>query len=242
MRENELDKSLSAYYDVDRVYSFDNKIILNWYPKRIIDKFTNAISVLDLGLGHGTTANILFKHFSDYTVLEGSQEIINKFKTKFPENTANIVNTFFENFNSDKHYDLIIMGFILEHVKDPVQIMKYYKSFLKPENGIMILSVPNAQAMNRRLGYYAGFLDDIAELSETDQELGHLRYYTIDTFKQDIEKADLKVKNIEGIYIKPFTTKQIMQLNFDEKVLDALCMLGIEYPELSLGIMAECEI
>jgi len=237
---NELDKTLSAY-SADKLYYFDEKLILDWYAQRVIDKFPGNSSVLDLGLGHGITANIFGNHFTDYTILDGSQEIINKFKTEFPENTTNIVNTFFEDFKTDKRYDLIIMGFILEHVNDPVQIMSYYKKFLK-QTGKMILSVPNAEMMNRRLGHYMGILDDVTELSGHDKELGHVRYYTVDTFKQDVEKADLKIKNIEGIYLKPFTTKQIMSLNFDSKVLNALCMLGVQYPELSSGIMAECEI
>lgn len=237
---NELDKSLSAY-SINKHYYFDEEISLNWYARRIIDIFSPDISVLDLGLGHGITANLFSKHFADYTILEGSQEIINKHRIEFPKSTANIVNTFFEEFNVNKQYDLIIMGFILEHVKNPVQIMSLYKEFLKT-NGSMILSVPNAEAMNRRLGCYAGFLDDITRLSDYDRELGHLRYYTIDTFRKDIETAGLKVKIIEGIYLKPFTTKQMISLNFDQKVLDALCILGIEYPELCLGIMAECEV
>jgi len=133
------------------------------------------------------------------------------------------------------------MGFILEHVKNPVQVMNKYKRMLKKQ-GKMVLSVPNAEAMNRRLGCYAGFLGDVTSLSEYDVELGHLRYYTTDTFKRDIEASGLRIKDIEGIYLKPFTTKQMISLNFDKNILDALCMLGLKYPELSLGIMAECEI
>jgi trans-aconitate methyltransferase len=249
MNMSKLDKSLSAY-STDVLYYFDEEILLNWYSKRIADKFARDVSVLDLGLGHGIVANTFSKHFEDYTILEGSQKIIDKYRAEFPNSTANIVNTFFENYNTDRQYDLIIMGFILEHVENPVQIMSDYKKFLRSRNlhrgigggGNMILAVPNAEAMNRRLGYYAGFLDDITKLSGYDQELGHLRYYTVNTFTEDIMAANLKIKNMEGIYLKPFTTKQIVSLNFDKKILDALCMLGVEYPELSLGIMAECEI
>jgi len=71
---NKLDNSLSAY-SIDKLYYFDENITLNWYAKRIADKFSRNISVLDLGLGHGITANYFAKHFSDYTVLEGSQQI-----------------------------------------------------------------------------------------------------------------------------------------------------------------------
>ena len=237
---NELDRS-SSVYNVNKLYYFDEEIILNWYAKRIIDKFPNNISVLDLGLGHGITANSFSKHFNDYTILEGSQEIINKYKDDFPGNSANIINTYFEKFNTDKLYDLIIMGFILEHVEAPLQILSYYKKFLK-EDGIAILAVPNAEAMNRLLGHYADLLDDVTKLSEHDLELGHKRYYTVNTFRKDIEEAELKIKKIEGIYLKPFTTKQIISLNIDTKIINALCELGVKYPELSCGIMVECEL
>ena len=241
MNTNKLDESLSAY-NTAFPYYLDNEIALSWYAKQITVKFAKDISVLDLGLGYGMVANLFGKYFSDYTVLEGSQEIIGQYRTEFPNSPVkNIECTFFENYKTDKQYDLIIMGFILEHVENPVQILNYYKKFLR-RGGCMILAVPNAETMNRQLGYYAGLLDDVTKLSDYDRELGHLRYYTVDTFKKDIEKAGLKIKNIEGLYLKPFTTKQIASLNFDKNIFDALCMLGVKYPELSVGIMVECEM
>ena len=243
---NELDKFLTAY-STDKLYNFDQKIQLSWYAKRVINKFACNFSVLDLGLGHGITANLFSQHFVDYTILEGSQEVIRKYKLEFPNSSAKIINTYFENYETSKRYDLIIMGFILEHVNTPVQIINRYKNFLKNDKSFdkkgsrMILAVPNAEAMNRRLGMYAGILDDITKLSDYDRELGHLRYYTTDSFRKDIEACDLKIVNMEGIYLKPFTTKQILSLNFDQKIIDALCLLGLKYPELSLGMMAECE-
>jgi hypothetical protein len=32
---------------------------------------------------------------------------------------------------------------------------------------------------------------------------------------------------------------QILSLNLDERILDALCQVGVEYPELSCGLLAE---
>ena len=242
----DLNKYTSAY-STEKLYYFDEEIFLSWYAKRLIEKFKSDVSVLDLGLGHGITADVLSRHFTDYTVLEGSSEIIDGFRKKYQNSSLNIVNTFFEDFSIKKRYDLIIMGFILEHVNDPIQIMKQYKDFLAVNNtnnnvGTMILAVPNAEAMNRRLGKYANLLNDLTELSEYDKELGHLRYYTMETFTKDIETSGLKIKNMEGLYLKPFTTKQIISLNFEKNILDALCLLGVKYPELSVGIMAECQI
>lgn len=235
--KNKLDETIKAYGD-EIIYYFDKVIIHNWYSKKIVKNSSKYLSVLDLGLGHGITANNFSEHFKDYTILDGSTEIINKYKKEFPKSKANIIHTYFEDYKTEKKFDLIIMGFILEHVDNPILIMEEYKNFLKPE-GKIIVTVPNAETMNRRLGYYAKLLDDLTTLSEHDIEVGHQRYYTIETFKNDVKKAGLNCCNIEGVYLKPFTTKQMISLNFDENILNSLCELGVHYPELSLAIMAE---
>jgi hypothetical protein len=79
-------------------------------------------------------------------------------------------------------------------------------------------------------------------LSENDHLLGHKRYYTVKTLTSDIIEAGYSVDKIEGIYLKPLTTGQMISLNFDKKIIDAFCEVGIEYPELSCGILAELKI
>ena len=44
---------------------------------------------------------------------------------------------------------------------------------------------------------------------------------------------------MEGIYLKPLTTSQMISLQFDKKIIDAFCEVGIAYPELCCGILAE---
>jgi hypothetical protein len=103
----------------------------------------------------------------------------------------------------------------------------------------MYVSVPNAEVLNRRLGHIIGLLPDIKELSDNDFILGHKRYYTVSSLSDDIKCAGYEIEKIEGIYLKPFTTRQIMSLEFDKRVIDALCTVGIDYPELSCGILMQ---
>ena len=103
----------------------------------------------------------------------------------------------------------------------------------------MFVTVPNAEVLNRRLGHLAGLLPDMQQLSEHDLLLGHKRYYTVETLRKDIETAGYQITRMEGIYLKPLTTSQMVSLNLDEAIIDALCFAAIDYPELSCGIMAE---
>ena len=240
MMKNKLDLHLAAYQG-ENLYDFDNEILLNWYPQRIVENSRNADSLLELGLGHGFTTNIFNGNYNRHVVLEGSPAVIDNFKEKFPNCTAQIVETYFEKFSTEEQFNVIVMGFILEHVDDPFEILDRYKRFLLPD-GKIFLAVPNAEVLNRRLGYLAGQLGNLETLSEHDLLLGHKRYYTVTSLTAEIESAGFQIDKIEGIYLKPFTTSQIISLNLNEKVIRALCETGVAYPELSCGILAEISV
>ena len=234
---NNLDEYVTAY-EGKSIYDFDNQVILKWYPNRIIEFTQGAKSLLELGLGHGYTSKIFSSHFKRHVVLEGSPAVINRFKRDEPNYSGEIIETYFKNFKTDEKFDVIVLGFILEHIDNPVQIINYFKNFLSTD-GKMFITVPNAKALNRRLGHHAGFLPDLYALSESDLEQGHKRYYTVDSLKEEITKAGFVIEKTEGVYLKPFTTKQILSLNLDQKVIDAMCAVGIDFPELCLGILTQ---
>lgn len=235
--KNALDQHVRAY-EGELKYDFDNEILLNWYPKRILQHTQGFVSLLELGLGHGYTTTIFSQQAGKHVVLDGSSAIIKNFQSKYPDCKVEIVETYFEDFQSDEKFDLIVMGFILEHVDDPIQILRHYRQFLAPK-GRLFLAVPNAEVLNRRLGHAAGLLKDMQELSENDHILGHQRYYTVQSLANDIQAAGYSVAMMEGIYLKPLTTSQMISLNFDRNLIDAFCEVGIPYPELCCGILAE---
>jgi hypothetical protein len=82
-------------------------------------------------------------------------------------------------------------------------------------------------------------LSDMETLSENDLLLGHRRYYTVGSLSAEIARAGYRIDRMEGIYLKPFTTSQIVSLNLEQRVFRALCEVGVDYPELSCGILAQ---
>ena len=234
---NILDSHVVAYSG-QSLYDFDNKIQLSWYPQRVLLYARSAASILELGLGHGLTTAFFSQHFDRHLALEASPAVIQHFRERYPTCHAEIRETYFEQFESDEKFDLIVMGFVLEHVDNPVEIMSYYRRFLAP-GGKMFVTVPNAEVLNRRLGHIAGMLDDIQQLSDHDRMCGHKRYFTVKSLSADVRKAGYEIERIEGIYLKPFTTAQMISLYFTQEVIDALCEVGIEYPELCCGILAQ---
>lgn len=234
---NTLDDHVRAYQG-ENLYDFDNLILLKWYPERIAQFSGGTTSLLELGLGHGITAEAFDRHFKRHVVIDASPAVIENFRQHFPKSKIEIIESYFESFETNERFDVIVFGFILEHVDDPILVLKHFRKFLAP-GGRMYVTVPNAEVLNRRLGNLAGMLPDMRELSEFDLLLGHKRYYTVETLRQDIEESGYKIKRLEGIYLKPLTTRQMISLDLDERLIQALCLMAIDYPELSCGILAE---
>jgi len=231
----------SEIYIKNTLYDFDNKISLKWYSQRIIEISKKTNSLLELGIGHGFTTDAFSRYFKRHVALDASPSVIENFHTNFPNSKPEIIETWFEEYTTNEKFDIIIMGFILEHVDDPQLILNHFKKFLTV-GGKLFLAVPNAEVMNRKLGYLAGMLPNMQALSDYDKLSGHQRYYTIDSFNEEITKAGYKTISMEGIFLKPFTTKQIISLNFPQSILDAMCKMGIQYPELSSGLLAQVEV
>ena len=204
-------------------------------------KDLRKIKTLDLGLGHGYSAEVLCNWFDDYTIIEGDYRMIDRFMMSHSDYNIKIVHSYFEDYEPDERFDVIIMGFILEHVDDPEFLIKKYKMYLK-QNGRLFIAVPNAEALNRRFGYEAGMLKDIRQLSDYDISVGHKRFYTMNTFSELALSTGMEIVNTDGLYLKPFTTKQIASLNFEKNIMDAMMTVGRIYPELCVAFMCECRV
>lgn len=238
--DSNLDDHVRAYQR-ESVYDFDNEILLKWYSKRIIEKTLATDSLLELGLGYGFTTEAFSTHFKRHVVIDASPAVISNFLQYYPNSSVEIVESYFEHFDTNEKFDVIVLGYILEHVENPVDIIGRFKRFMK-SGGRMFIAVPNSEVLNRKIGHFAGLLPNMQELSEHDLLLGHKRYYTVDSLKRHIEKSGLIIRSIEGIFLKPLTTKQMISLDFDPSIIEAFCRVGMSYPELSSGILAELEL
>lgn len=237
---NDLDK-VASEYQPNAVTAIENDLILHWYPKRIIERFGYCDRLLELGLGHGFTAQLFNAATAHHVIVEGSQLVIDRFEAANPDLDVELVFSYFEEYESDIQFDVIIMGFILEHVDDPELILRRYRKYLKPDGRIFV-AVPNAKSMNRRLGLELGLITDIYSLNDNDHALGHKRQYCRDTLKMHLQNQGYKVVYEEGIYLKPLPLNVLKNLDNFEQNLQAMLKVGIEFPDLCVGLLMEVEL
>ena len=235
----DLDSYIHAYGE-NFAYAFDNAIMLNWYPKRIMAMSKRQDRVLELGIGHGYTSNLFAQYYQHYSVIDGPESVIAQFRKQYPSSGAKIVQSYFEEFETTEKFDVLVMGFVLEHVRSPQHILRHFRQFLAP-GGRCFIAVPNAESLHRRFGHEAGLLPDVMVMGEGDKALGHLRLYTAASLARELAECGYRVVAKEGIFLKPFTTRQIASLDLGAEILEGMCRVGVDYPELSAALLFEAE-
>ena len=247
----ELKENLDNYdsaYKASFKYNDENSWFLSRYAKYMSESITvnDYKSILSLGIGHNIVSDALSAHLKEnvtkYDILEGSSSLIenyailDEYKSKL-----NLILTYFEDFETSEKYDVIEMGFVLEHVDDPQFIINKFKSFLSP-NGRMFISVPNATSLHRQIGFEAGLLEDLYKLSEYDKELGHKRYFDTKMLTDMVLNSGLSIENTVGLLLKPITAEQMKTLGWGENIVSALIKLGETNPELGNCILIEAKL
>jgi len=199
------------------------------YSFEVFKRFFIKGSLLEMGPAEGVMTEDLVNYFDDYTIVEGSSFFCNTLKAKFPK--IKVVNSLFEDFKTNQKFDNIVLGHVLEHVEDPISILKITKNLLS-DKGLIFAAVPNANSIHRQAAVIMGLLKSIYELNESDIHHGHRRVYNPEQFIEDFKKAGLKIVKQGGYWLKPLSSKQIEE-SWTNDMLVAFMKLGEKYPEIA---------
>ncbi|MEZ5028835.1 MAG: class I SAM-dependent methyltransferase [Ferruginibacter sp.] len=202
------------------------------YSFKIFSRFLKQGKILELGPAEGLMTEHLLQYDPSLTVIEGSSVFANQLKEKFPNLT--IIQSLFEETVLDEKFDFIVLGHVLEHVADPVVLLKIIKQWLTP-NGKVLCAVPNAQSIHRQAAVEMGLLKTIFSQSEKDIHHGHMRIYCPNTFKTDFINAGYKIDHFGGYWLKPLSDKQLEE-SWTQEMLSTFLKLGETYPDIAAEI------
>ena len=242
-REN-LDQYVDAYHD-EFPFADENLGMLRSYAAYFVESVgaRPKCDVLSLGIGYQIVSQSIVRELgsrlASYTIVEGSKAVIDEFRAQWPlARKPDVVEGYFEQFEPQRRFDAIEMGFVLEHVDDPAVIVRRFKRFLKPD-GFIGMAVPNARSLHRLIGHEAGLLDDVYKLSAEDHQLGHKRYFDLELFKRLAESEGLTIRRARGIMMKPVTTRQLSALALPARVREALFKVADDLPAISNALYLE---
>ena len=198
----------------------------------LFKRFMVEGNVLELGPAEGIMTDKLAPYFEDYTVVDGADFFVQEIKKRHPHVKGYA--QLFEDFNPETTFDNIILGHVLEHVIDPVLILKKCSTWLSKE-GRIIVAVPNANSIHRQMGVEMGLLTSVYQLNETDHRNGHRRVYDMVSLEKDFDDAGLKVVKKGGYWLKPLSNSQI-DSSWNAEIINASMVVGEKYPEIAAEI------
>jgi 2-polyprenyl-3-methyl-5-hydroxy-6-metoxy-1,4-benzoquinol methylase len=217
----------------DSRHDFDHYLIkFSWFR---IQRWARGSSVLELGSADGLMTEDLVNHFGRVVVVEGSAKNCERVQAQFP--SVEVHHCLFEEFSGGEKFDNIIMARVLEHLDDPVSLLKRAAGWLNPGGQIHVV-VPNAESLNRKLGLAMGLIQRLDELTERDHKAGHVRVYRRDALVAHVREAGLRVVALTGTYLKPLSNAQM--INWQPDLIWGFFELSDELPQYCTEIYAVC--
>ncbi len=224
-------------------YNFDFDVMHPFMLKAFIPFFKSG-NFLELGSFKGDFTRRFLPHFDDITCVEASDEAVQAAKNEFG-NRVKFFNALFEEVNLPVKYDNIVLTHVLEHIDDPIGLMKRINNEWLSDTGRFFLVCPNANAPSRQIAVKMGLITHNSAITPAEAEHGHRITYTLDTLERDAKAAGLKVVHRSGIFFKALANFQWDRLlNTDiisPQYLEGCYELGQHYPDLCSSIFLMCE-
>jgi 2-polyprenyl-3-methyl-5-hydroxy-6-metoxy-1,4-benzoquinol methylase len=203
------------------------------YSYNLFNRFMRrGETVLELGPAEGIGTKILLDYGYDVTVVDGAESFCEILQHR--HKNLKVICSMFETMQLEQIFDNIILGHVLEHVSNPVKVLKYVSKFLN-KGGRFFAAVPNAMSLHRQAAVIMGLLPSESSFSDLDRHNGHQRVYTPESFRSDFINAGLNIEVYGGYWLKPISNNQIEGV-WTEEMIKTFFQLGERYPDIAAEI------
>jgi len=199
---------------------------------RTLAALGDARRVLEMGYGTGLVTGELLARGVAIEVVEGSPKLCAVARAAHAARGLVVHEALFESFVPAERYDAVLALHIAEHVDDPVALLAGVREWLRPGGSIIVI-VPNAQSLHRRLAVRMGLQERLDALSPRDHLVGHQRVYDLERLRGDLERAGFRPAEEFGYQLK--TVPNAMMADWPPELLAALVDISEELPPALLA-------
>ncbi len=112
-------------------------VVYEWIAERVAGK-----SVVDMACGEGYGTEVLARRASSVIGVDANPEAYEHANAKYGSERISIVRDLIETYRPDQQVDVVSFLQTIEHVQDPVAVLRHFASLLTP-GGQVFVSTPN---------------------------------------------------------------------------------------------------
>ena len=176
---------------------------------QILKYAQNTGKILDIGCGVGELIDVFKDNDWECDVVELNPAAIEWLKKK----NHNVHNIHFEDFETNKQYDVIMAWNVIEHVLDPKGFLKKAFKLLKP-GGLFVSEVPHGNSM--LIDYCRNTGKDPLRILQGEQ---HIMLYSIEAYNQLHTNAGFKKILVKTNGLDYSTVLKINDLNIESSLI-----------------------
>ncbi len=233
--KNMLEENSSLYLEPDPGRVVDQKV-----SKFMVEKMLPGLKgpkVLEMGFGDNYWTGPIIKKFGRAYIVDASASLLERARELYGDKVTAYV-SLFETFEPKEKFDTVLATFVLDHVADHMAVLRQARTWLA-DNGELLIMVPHAGSLHRRLAVCMGMQKEETDLGATDIQLVHRRVFTIERLEADLASLGYKVVERGGTLSK--SLPQGMMTGFSDELLKGLVELGSRLPmEYSAVLVYKC--
>jgi 2-polyprenyl-3-methyl-5-hydroxy-6-metoxy-1,4-benzoquinol methylase len=170
----------------------------------IVELVGHDKKVLDVGAATGYVAKLLNERGCSVTGIEVDPDAAREAEAHCERViTGDIEGMDLQAELGEDSFDVIVFGDVLEHLREPLQTLQRFKSFLRPD-GYVVTSIPNVAHGSVRLALLQGKFQyqSLGLMDDT-----HLRFFTRDTVEQMFTEAGFVITELNRTRLGMFNTE-----------------------------------
>ncbi|MGQ3889800.1 class I SAM-dependent methyltransferase [Legionella sp. CNM-1927-20] len=160
-----------------------------------IPPINGPATILDVGAGRGLLGAALVKLGYEVSALESNTLIAEEAKKRVHQVICADLHDVAKvrDFLQGKKFNYIVFSDVLEHVYDPLQILRDYQEFLQ-DDGKILISLPNVVNWLNRLRFIFGIFN--YEMTGV-MDRTHIRFFTFHSAKKMVQASAYKIEKVD---------------------------------------------
>ena len=203
---------MSKYMNVNVYYPNSSHYLL-------LKQIKQGSDVLECGCAIGYMTKVMNEQGCNVSVVEIDKDAINIAKQYAKDAyCGDLEEDGWKKHYANKTFDFIMFADVLEHLRNPLPVLKSAVPLLK-DNGKILISIPNIchNDMIIRMFYNSWNYTGLGLLDDT-----HLRFWGRDELNMLVHDAGLNVESWESVLMPTQGTEQRMPFKVDRELLDFL--------------------